>query len=159
MIFIVMGVSGCGKTTVGRLLAEALGLPFYDADHFHPPENVAKMSRGIALDEADRLPWLERLAGKMADWEATGGAVLACSALKEHYRRRLGLGQPHVRFIYLKGSRDLILARMRARRDHYMPASLLDSQFAALEEPAGVLTVSIDASPERIAQDILDRLG
>ena len=146
MIVVVMGVSGCGKTTVGRALADALGWPFHDADDFHPEGNVAKMAAGEALTDDDRQPWLDRLAAAMRAAQAGGGnAVLACSALKQAYRDRLApraiAGQ--VRFAYLKGDEATIAARIASRRHRYMPPTLLASQFAALEEPRGAIVVDV----------------
>jgi len=138
-----MGVCGCGKTTVGEALAGALGWPFFDADDFHPPANVAKMASGHPLDDADRWPWLDRIADEMRQILARSGhAVLACSALKEAYRNRLRRAGD-VRIVYLKGDEATIAARLAARQHKYMPASLLSSQFAALEEPADALVVDI----------------
>lgn len=134
--YVVMGVSGCGKSTVGEALAKQLNGVFYDADAFHPPENIAKMSAGIPLMDADRAPWLARLAELLTnELEAGHTAVLACSALKKSYRDQLRVS-PDVQFIYLEGSFDLIWQRMQARQNHYMKADLLHSQFAALEPPA-----------------------
>ncbi len=135
-----MGVSGCGKSTVGKLLADRLGWPFLDADEFHPPANVAKMAAGTPLTDEDRQPWLELLNGKL---RALPGAVLACSALKERYRRTLAANIADCRFVHLKGSAELIRARLAERKHRYMPASLLDSQFAALEPPAAAIDVDI----------------
>jgi gluconokinase len=132
MIVIIMGVSGCGKSTIGRPLAERLGYPFLDADEFHPPGNVAKMAAGIPLTDADRQPWLELLNAKL---RAQDNAVLACSALKESYRRTLSQGLADCRLVHLRGSIELIRARLQERQHRYMPASLLESQFAALEPP------------------------
>ncbi len=128
-----MGVSGCGKSSVGEGLAARLGIPYRDGDDLHPPANVEKMRAGVPLTDADRWPWLDRVAGVLA----TGAPVIVgCSALRRAYRDRLrtGAGGP-VRFIYLSGSREVIATRMAARSGHYMPTSLLDSQFAALEPP------------------------
>lgn len=155
MIYIVMGVSSAGKTMIGRKLAEKLGLAFHDGDDFHPAENVEKMESGEPLNDEDRLPWLQKLRRNMLQWEQTGGAVLACSALKRSYRRILTPADIPVKFIYLKGSRALIADRMKNRSEHFMPESLLDSQFKALEEPANAVTVEIDQSPERIVDDII----
>lgn len=168
MVIIVMGVSGSGKTHVGKLLAEALSLPFYDADDFHPLSNVAKMEQGNSLTDADRMPWLAILAGKISEWNAQGGAVLACSALKESYRVQLSENYTaNVRFAYLQGSKELILNRMLAR-DHFFPPELLDSQFADLEEPAAstvdldrprrAITVSSQQLPAVMVQEIVERL-
>lgn len=143
MILVVMGVCGCGKTTVGAALAAALGWPFFDADSFHPPANVAKMAAGQPLDDNDRWPWLDRIADELRGVLARGGdAVLACSALKEAYRARLKRAGD-VRIVYLKGDEATIAARLAVRKHEYMPATLLPSQFAALEEPAGALVVDI----------------
>jgi carbohydrate kinase (thermoresistant glucokinase family) len=136
---IVMGVSASGKTTLGQALAGALHCPFYDADNFHSPQNIAKMHSGMALTDADRLPWLDALRSVAEKTLAAGNtAVLACSALRNAYRERLlppdGTAA-HVRFIYLHISRELARERARSRPGHYMPASLVESQFATLEEP------------------------
>ena len=154
MIYIVMGVSGSGKTLIGKKLAEELHLQFYDADDFHSPGNVKKMKRGQPLNDADRLPWLNKLAAKMPEWEAAGGAVLACSALKKSYRNRLNPEGIKVQVIYLKGSKNVIAKRMSGRSDHFMPESLLQSQFDTLEEPRDALTVDISKSPEQIVDSI-----
>jgi gluconokinase len=157
---VIMGVSGCGKSTVGYLLSQRLGWPFYDADHYHPAENLAKMTQQIPLTDADRLPWLELLADLIQEHIARGESlVLACSALKAHYRTLLQRGQPEVRFIYLKGSFDLIYDRMRSREGHYMKASLLQSQFDALEEPEDALIVSIDQPVDAIVDAIIEGLS
>ena len=159
MVIVVMGVSGSGKTTVGKLLAEALGAEFAEGDAYHPPQNVEKMRRGIPLEDADRWPWLERLSAEIDRWLAAGKiVVLACSALKQHYRDVLTKGRPGVRFVYLKGDDALLHARLERRRGHYMPASLLASQIAALEEPADAITVDVAGSPEAIASEILAKL-
>ena len=140
MIVLVMGVSGVGKTTIGKALAGELGWRFIDADRYHPPENVAKMAAGIALDDEDRRPWLEtlnRVARKEKD------VVLACSALKEVYRSRITEGLGRLEIVYLHGSFELIRARLVERPHHYMPASLLASQFATLEPPARAISVDV----------------
>ena len=145
MVVVLMGVCGCGKTTVGRMVAEALGWPFLDADDFHPAANVARMRAGTALTDDDRWPWLDRLAAEMAAINARGAhAVLACSALKQAYRDRLARAGD-VRFVYMKGDRATIAPRLAARPGHYMPASLLDSQLATLEEPVDATVVDIRA--------------
>lgn len=153
---IVMGVSGCGKTTVGKALASHLGWDFYDGDDFHPPENIAKMASGIPLDDSDRAPWLKALHDLIsASLKADRPGILACSALKEAYRRRLLDGNEDVQIIYLKGSYDLIWSRMSARKEHYMKPHMLQSQFEALEEPTNALTIDISMSVGEIVQEIL----
>ena len=142
MIVVVMGVSGAGKSTIGKLLAERLGVPFLDADEYHPPENVAKMAAGTPLNDADRWPWLELLNGKLIEQK---NAVLACSALKEVYRQRLSQGIADCRFVYLRGSLELIRSRLAERKHRYMPASLLESQFATIEPPSDAIAIDISA--------------
>ena len=154
--FIVMGVSGCGKSRIGKLLAEHLGWDFYDADDFHPPENVTKMANGIPLDESDRAPWLASLNELISSsLKADRPGVLACSALKERYRQQLMEGNDGVQIVYLKGSYDLIWSRMEKRTDHYMKPHMLKSQFDALEEPSNALTMDISRSVDDIVQEIL----
>ena len=150
-----MGVSGAGKSTIGRLLAERLGWRFLDADEFHPPENVAKMRAGTPLTDADRWPWLDRLNAML---KKETNAVLACSALKQVYRERLTSGIFEWKIIFLNGKIDLIRSRMKQRQHKYMPASLLDSQFATLEAPAGAIEVDIRAAPEACVEAIVARL-
>ena len=149
MIVVVMGVSGSGKTTLGRALARELGAEFLEGDRFHPEANVTKMSRGEPLSDADRWPWLDRLAQELARVRKAGGnAVLACSALKRAYRDRLRSGAPELNLLFLKGDKTLIQERLRARTQHFMPPGLLDSQFAALEEPGpDESPIVIDVTP------------
>lgn len=156
---ILMGVSGCGKTSVGKLLAEKLNVAFYDGDDFHPDVNVEKMRSGEPLKDRDRLPWLKTLARQIEKMDREGGGVLACSALKQTYRELLRRADVPVTFVYLKGDRDLIARRLAEREGHYMPAELLDSQFRALEEPADALTVSINQTPQDIVSEIVRKLG
>jgi gluconokinase len=159
MIVIVMGVTGSGKTTVGRLLAEQLGWIFVDADDFHPAANVAKMRKGSPLTDQDRAPWLERLCQMIIRWIADGrNVVLACSALKRSYRRELEVG-PEVRFAHLKGSAALIAERLRDRHGHFAGEQILAGQFADLEEPEGAVTVDIAATPEQMVAEIREKLG
>ena len=148
-----MGVSGCGKTAVGQALAADLGWPFFDGDDFHPETNVAKMAAGTPLTDADRWPWLDRLASEMAAVNERGAnAVFACSALKQAYRDRFGRAGD-VRFVHLKGEAATIAARMAARSHRYMPPSLLASQFATLEEPEEAIVVDVrDAIPAQTAR-------
>ncbi len=157
---IVMGVSGSGKSTVGRALALRLRWDFYEADDFHPPENVAKMAAGIALDDDDRAPWLCSLHDLIASCLArqTPG-VLACSALKERYRQALLAGNSETEVVYLRGNYELILPRMAARTGHYMRAELLKSQFEDLEEPAEALTIDAALPVDRIVEDIIRQMG
>lgn len=156
-VFIIMGVSGCGKTTVGKLLAQQLDAPFYDGDDFHPPENIAKMSSGQPLNDDDRKPWLDRLHAWMKRYVEGGKtAVFACSALKKAYRDRLRGNLDAVQFVHLEGDFDLIWQRMQAREGHYMKAGMLQSQFDTLETPSKVeaLIVSIELSPTEIVNTI-----
>jgi gluconokinase len=160
MVIVVMGVSGSGKTTVGRLLADALGAEFAEGDAYHPPANIEKMRRGIPLEDADRWPWLHTLAAQIERWLAAGTTVvLTCSALKQRYRDVLAQGRPGVRFVHLHGEKALIRRRLDRRRGHYMPPTLLDSQFAALEPPGDAITVDVAGTPEAIAATIITELG
>lgn len=156
-----MGVSGSGKSTIGSLLAGRLGREYADADDFHPAANVDKMRAGIPLDDADRLPWLRRIATWIDDHLESGtAAVVTCSALKRSYRELLR--RPRVRFVYLDGDRDLIADRMARRRGHFFDLRMLDGQFRDLEPPApdeGALSVPISGSPEEIVQRIVEDLA
>ncbi len=159
---IIMGVSGCGKTTVGQAVAARLGYAFYDGDDFHPPQNVTKMANGIPLDDTDRAPWLARLHDLLQEHIARGeGIVLACSALKRRYREQLRAGNEGVQFVYLRGEFEVIWARMRTRPQHYMKASMLQSQFDALEPPTHdeAIPINITATPELILDTLLAALG
>lgn len=154
--FIIMGVSGCGKTNVGQSLAAQLSWDFYDADDFHPPENVAKMAEGIPLNDSDRAPWLAALHDLISSsLKKDRPGVLACSALKERYRQQLLKDNMDVQLVYLKGSYDLIWSRMSARKDHYMKPQMLQSQFETLEEPQNALTIEISIPVEEIVREIL----
>jgi gluconokinase len=160
---VVMGVSGAGKTHIGSELARALGWHFEDGDDHHPASNRLKMASGTPLNDEDRWPWLEHLrtlidAATRDSTPTDNHLVLACSALKASYRARLGEGNPHLAFIFLHGDPSLIEARLRARSGHYMPASLLGSQFATLEPPEEAWRVDIDAPPEVVVARALERL-
>lgn len=155
MVVLVMGVAGSGKTTVGKLLAKRRGYEFADADDFHPLANVEKMRAGIALTDADRSPWLDLLRDLICDrLERGSDLVLACSALRAAYRDRLRAADDRIKIVYLKGSRDLIQKRLAARTGHYMNLHLLDSQFAALEEPSDALVFDIALAPDTIVNGI-----
>lgn len=162
-VLVVMGVSGSGKTTVGEGLARRLGWPFLEGDSLHPPANVAKMKSGVPLDDADRLPWLQAIAARIDDWRRAGApGIVTCSALKRSYRRILVGDRPEVRLVYLKGTRETIAPRMAARRGHFMPPTLLQSQLDTLEEPGPderPITVPIDGTPEEIVAKVLVALG
>lgn len=159
-VIVVMGVSGSGKSTVGGLLAERLGVPYAEADDFHPPANIAKMSAGHPLTDADRAPWLDAIADWIAERGDRGG-VVSCSALRRRYRDRLRLAAPDLFFLHLDGPPELIAARLAARMRHFMPPGLLSSQFEALEPlgpgEAGAV-VTVDGGPRRIADRALAAL-
>ena len=154
-----MGVSGSGKTTVGKALASALEIPFYDADDFHQQGNIVKMEQGIPLQDLDRESWLETLSKNLTQWEAATGAVLACSALKEMYRTALNSGVNNdMTWVYLYGRSELIKERMAGRRGHYFKPELLDSQLADLEPPQYGWHFNISSSADHIVKSILDKL-
>jgi gluconokinase len=162
LIVVVMGVSGSGKSTVAAMLAAALGCQFEEGDDLHPPENVEKMRSGTPLTDADRMPWLRKIAEEIDGWRARGECgVLTCSALKRSYRDLI-IGDRHdVVLVYLKGSRDLVHRRMAARHEHFMPVALLDSQFATLEEPTPdkhPIIVDVGGKPAEIAHEIVRQL-
>ena len=160
MIFIVMGVSGCGKSTVGELLAQQCKLPFYDADNFHSTTNIEKMNHGTPLTDDDRRDWLNTLAADIGQWERAGGAVLACSALKEKYRTTLqSQARQPLHWVFLDGPKTLLLERMSTRQGHYMHSDMLASQLATLERPAYALRLLITATPEELVAETTDALG
>ena len=153
-----MGVSGCGKTTIGKLIAHKLQLPFYDADDFHPDSNKEKMSKGHPLDDDDRAPWLQILSLKLNEWANKSGAVLACSALKESYRKILNEDK-EIHWIYLDGNYDLINERLKDRHDHFFDQGLLASQFETLEVPNYGMHINIEAAPKDIIKSIVNNLN
>jgi gluconokinase len=159
MIVVLMGVSGVGKTTVGEVLAERTGWQLYDADQFHSTKNIEKMRNGIALEDEDRWPWLDGMNAMLLQKQAQHESVLlACSALKQKYRDRLANGCRDLHWVYLKGDFGLIRARLESRKNHYMKAGLLESQFAALEEPQDAVAVDVVQTPEAIANRIVCQL-
>jgi gluconokinase len=152
VIVVVMGVSGAGKTTIGRLLAERLRMPFIEGDDYHPPANVTKMASGVPLEDENRWPWLDALNGVLRQ---KGHAVLACSALKTSYRARLLEGVAEAAIVHLHGDKALIASRLRKRQHRYMPASLLDSQFAALEAPRDAIAIDVAVDPADCVEAIV----
>jgi carbohydrate kinase (thermoresistant glucokinase family) len=163
LVVVLMGVSGCGKSTIGARLSKQLGWPFRDADSFHPQANIDKMSRGIPLDDQDRQPWLEAIANWIESRLAGGGSgIVSCSALKRAYRRIIVGERPGVRLVYLQGDRALIGDRLSRRKHHFMPAALQQSQFGALEEPQAdepAIVVSVALTPRRVVAAIVEQLG
>jgi gluconokinase len=152
-LLVIMGVTGAGKSTVGTLIASRLGLSFRDADAFHPPANIAKMSGGQPLTDEDRWPWLDAIGAHLAAHRGRG-CVVTCSALKRAYRDRLRAAAPTLRFVHLRGDMALVAARQASRQGHFMPASLVASQYATLEAPApdeGVIALDVAATPEALA--------
>ncbi len=160
---VIMGVTGAGKSTIGSLLSERLNRPLVEGDSLHPSANIEKMSRGTPLNDDDRLPWLKAIAARIDVARRTRQPiVVTCSALKRSYRDILTDGHDDVRFVYLKGSRDLIAGRLAARKDHFMPPQLLDSQMAALQEPAAdepSTVIAIDGSPDDIVNSIVEKIA
>jgi len=160
---VVMGVSGAGKSTVASKLAARLDRPLVEGDSLHPPSNIAKMSQGIPLDDDDRLPWLKAIAARIDAARRAGQPIIVtCSALKRSYREILTDGHDDIGFVYLQGGRDLIAQRLAARKGHFMPPGLLDSQFAALQEPADdepSIVIAIDAAPDDIVASIIEKFA
>lgn len=155
-VLIVMGVSGCGKSTVARLIGDRLGWPVIEGDDLHPADNIARMSEGTPLTDADRAPWLDRIAEQVREWGEQGQCgIVTCSSLKRKYRERISGGSADVCFVYLKGSKDDIAPRLRERTGHFMPPAMLDSQFETLEEPdmhdEVVLKLDVTAPQEHLA--------
>ncbi len=160
MIILLMGVSGSGKTVIGKRLAQHLGWTFSDADDFHPATNIAKMRQGIPLEDDDRAPWLAALGQEILQWLQGGrDVILACSALKARYREQMFLNHPQVKLVYLHGTQGLIEQRLRQRKNHFMGSGLLQSQLESLEEPMVGIRVEIDQEPDAIATQILTRLN
>jgi len=158
-LYVVMGVSGCGKSTIAQELAEKTGGLYLDADDFHPAANKQKMAAGIPLTDDDRWGWLHALNLELKRREETGETVfLACSALRQIYRDKLAEGLGRLKFIYLKGSRELIAGRLGMRKNHFMPASLLDSQFATLEEPANAIVADISQPLDELVANVLKQM-
>lgn len=162
-VAVIMGVSGSGKTTIGRALAERLGWAFEEGDRLHPPANIAKMQRGEPLSDSDRMPWLAAIAKRIDQFRRNGeNAVISCSALKRAYRDIIIDGRPDVRLVYLDGARELIAARVQARQGHFMPASLVDSQFATLEPPGPdeyPITVPVDLPVPVVVERLVKALS
>jgi len=158
MVILLMGTTGAGKTTVGKLLAARLGWAFLDADDFHPPENIEKMKRGIPLTDADRLPWLEKIHAELVRLSSAGeNAVLACSALKQSYRDRLCAGI-EMRIVYLRGSYEEMRRHIEHRHGHFAGESILAGQFADLEEPKDALVLDVSRTPDELAAEVIARL-
>ncbi len=153
IVFIIIGVSGCGKSTIGKLLATQLNIPFFDGDDYHSEANVEKMSNGNPLNDEDRKGWLQNL-NLLAKNHSGHGAVIACSALKQKYRDQLNAELSNMKFVHLEGSKEEILERVQQRKNHFMPSELLDSQFESLERPKDALNVSILDTPMNMVQKI-----
>ena len=159
-VLILMGVSGTGKSTIGQALSERLNWPYFEGDTFHPSANVEKMRAGIPLNDDDRAPWLLLIRAAIEEELASGSsAIFASSALKASYREILQRDDKRIKFVFLQGSYELIMNRLKSRNHEYMPSSLLKSQFDALEEPQDAIKVSIDQPIEKIVEEILEKLG
>ena len=157
-MIIIIGVSGSGKTTIGKLLSEIVDAPFYDADDFHPLSNINKMKQNIPLNDKDRLPWLATLSQKIEKWNNKGEAILACSALKEKYREILSSTTKNILWVFLKGNFELVQTRIEKRNDHFMSKELLRSQFDALEIPDNAITIDIELAPAEIIKIIMSKI-
>jgi gluconokinase len=160
MVILIMGVSGSGKTTIGQMLAAQLNWQFQDADDLHSPANIEKMHQGIPLTDADRRPWLRSIRSAIdRSLDTNTNLILACSALKAEYRQDLDLGAARVKFVYLKGSIELIQQRLKQRKGHFMNPDLVKSQFADLQEPDEAIVIEIDRSPAEIVHQIATELA
>ena len=160
MFYVVMGVSGTGKSTIGKLLSDRTGWNFYDADDFHPITNIVKMKGGIPLTDEDRLPWLQKLEELITcNLQSNSPGILACSALKSNYRQILRNGRSEVVFIYLRGDYNCIQTRVQHRTGHFMSSDLLRSQFDTLEEPRDALVIDVSQTPEAIVEEILNKIS
>jgi carbohydrate kinase (thermoresistant glucokinase family) len=157
-IIYIMGVSGCGKTTVGELLSQKMGIPFFDADDFHTAANKEKMNAGVPLTDDNRKGWLQKINALALVHAELKGAVIACSALKDKYRSVLQNGIDNTKWIFLQGTYKMIYERIKKREGHFMPADLLKSQFESLETPVNALTISVEKKPEEIVDLILQQL-
>ena len=157
-VIYIMGVAGSGKTTIGKLLSDAIGLPFFDADDFHSSANTKKMQAGLPLTDEDRQPWIERINELGIKESKLNGAIIGCSALKEKYREQLEAGITKCSWIFLQGDYDIIYERMKKRSHHFMPAQLLQSQLESLEIPAAALTIDIGNEPAEIVNNIVQYL-
>ncbi|WP_299311369.1 NADP-dependent phosphogluconate dehydrogenase [uncultured Aquimarina sp.] len=159
VVYIIYGVSGSGKTTIGKALAKDFKIPFFDADDFHPESNIKKMSNGFPLDDTDRAPWLKKMANEISDWSTKNGAVLACSALKQKYRETLqSIDSEYIEWIFLEGSFDLIAHRMEVRKHHFFKKEMLVSQFETLEKPKEGIVINIDKNSDEIVNEIKSKL-
>ena len=157
-IIIIMGVSGCGKTTIGKKLATVLELPFFDGDDFHPKANIDKMTHNIPLNDADRQPWLEILAIQIREWSTASGAIIACSALKESYRQILAAHVNTINWVFLSGNFKTIQQRIELREQHFMKSTMLQSQFDTLEIPSYGFHIDIEQEQETIVTEIIEKL-
>lgn len=158
-VIIIFGVSGSGKTTIGQKLSNRLGIPFHDADDFHPESNIKKMESGVPLTDDDRNPWLQTLAQKIPQWKKDGGVILACSALRESYRRLLTSEQAADHWVLLDGSFELIEQRLNERSHHFMDPDLLQSQFDTIEIPDYCTRIDIEQSPDAVTREIIQKLN
>lgn len=157
-IIIIMGVCGSGKTTIGKLLSSKMNIPFYDGDDFHPQANIYKLKNNVPLKDKDRKPWLENLAILIKEWSQSSGAILACSALKESYRKMLSKDTDQIDWIYLSGNYDTIKNRLELRKKHFMKSTMLQSQFETLEVPSYGIHINIEQNQEEIISEIIENL-